>query len=184
MNQQALLLNGTVGAGKTTVAEAVGDVLVERGVHHAIIDLDWLRRCWPAPAGDPFNVDLCLRNVAAVAANAREAGSDLLVIAGVIETRDERDRMERAVGVPLTVCRLVIDAEVARRRLVLRHHVDQQSLNWHLNRVAELDRILEEAGLDDVVIPVGTRTPRDIARDILVAIGRPPAGTVAAVPAG
>lgn len=37
---KALLITGPVGVGKTTVAEAVGDVLATAGVPHAVIDLD------------------------------------------------------------------------------------------------------------------------------------------------
>jgi len=51
----ALLINGTVGAGMTSVAERVGDLLTEAGVPNAVIDLDWLRRSWPSPTGDRFN---------------------------------------------------------------------------------------------------------------------------------
>lgn len=40
-------LNGSVGVGKTTTAEAVGDLLAERGIPHAVIDLDVLRRVLP-----------------------------------------------------------------------------------------------------------------------------------------
>jgi adenylylsulfate kinase-like enzyme len=40
------LINGTVGVGKTTVAEAVGDLLAGSGVSHAVLDLDWLRQPW------------------------------------------------------------------------------------------------------------------------------------------
>ena len=41
---RVLVVNGTVGAGKTTVAEVVADLLRERGVPYAWIDVDALRR--------------------------------------------------------------------------------------------------------------------------------------------
>ena len=49
----AMLINGTVGAGKTSVAEMVGDLLTEAGMPNAVIDLDWLRRSWPSPESRP-----------------------------------------------------------------------------------------------------------------------------------
>ena len=49
MSPRALLLTGTVRVGKTTVAAAVGDLLRERQVANAVVDLDELRRAWPAP---------------------------------------------------------------------------------------------------------------------------------------
>ena len=42
MTARALLLNGTVGVG--SVAAAVGDLLRERRVANAVVDLDELRR--------------------------------------------------------------------------------------------------------------------------------------------
>ena len=105
----ALLINGTVGAGKISVAEMVGDLLTEAGVPNAVIDLDWLRRSWPSPEGDRFNVAVALRNLRSVARNYRDAGAVRIVLAGVIETRVDRDRHEDALGIPLAVCRLCVD---------------------------------------------------------------------------
>ena len=66
MTARALLISGTVGAGKTTVADAVGDLLSARPIPNAVLDLDWLSRSWPCPPGDPFNVSMRLRNVRVV----------------------------------------------------------------------------------------------------------------------
>ncbi|GAA2556544.1 hypothetical protein GCM10010435_29020 [Winogradskya consettensis] len=50
---RALLITGTVGAGRTTMAEALGDLLIEDAIPLAIIDVDWLRRSWPCrPSGN------------------------------------------------------------------------------------------------------------------------------------
>lgn len=46
---RALLITGTVGAGKTSVAEAAGDLLVSSGVPNAVIDMDWLCQAGPRP---------------------------------------------------------------------------------------------------------------------------------------
>jgi Ni2+-binding GTPase involved in maturation of urease and hydrogenase len=54
---RAVLVTGTVGSGKTTVVDAIGDVLRRRRVPNAVIDLDWLRarrrraHLVPAPRG-------------------------------------------------------------------------------------------------------------------------------------
>ncbi|WP_127822674.1 ATP-binding protein [Acidipropionibacterium jensenii] len=44
-----VLINGSVGTGKTTTAEALGDEVKQRGIPGAVIDVDWLRRSWPSP---------------------------------------------------------------------------------------------------------------------------------------
>jgi adenylylsulfate kinase-like enzyme len=43
MTAETLLITGTVGVGKTTVAEAVGRMLAERAVPHAVVDLGQIR---------------------------------------------------------------------------------------------------------------------------------------------
>lgn len=55
---RALLLTGTVGSGKTSVADTIGDLLSHAGIANAVIDVDWLRRSWPCPPEDPFNGEL------------------------------------------------------------------------------------------------------------------------------
>ena len=41
---RALLVTGSVGAGKTAVLLALGELLAERDEPYALVDLDWL--CW------------------------------------------------------------------------------------------------------------------------------------------
>ncbi|BBH70149.1 hypothetical protein ACTI_68340 [Actinoplanes sp. OR16] len=161
-----MLITGTVGSGKTTVAEALGDQLAERRVPHAVIDVDWLRRGWPSPPGDPFNAAMTLRNLRAVARNFLEAGADRLILAGVIESRAERDAYREAVGVPLTVCRLQVDLALVRRRLTRRHENDPAGLGWHLRRSGELDGILRTAAVEDVVVDAGELPVSAVAAEV------------------
>ena len=167
----ALLINGTVGAGKTSVAEMVGDVLTEAGVPNAVIDLDWLRRSWPSPDGDRFNVAMALRNLSSVARNYRDAGAVRIVLAGVIETRVERDRHEDALGVPLSVCRLRVDLPLVRARLAQRHEGEGAVLQWHLVRSGELDTILEAAAIDDFTVGATNLSLSSTAKMVLSTIG-------------
>ncbi|WP_079166422.1 AAA family ATPase [Streptomyces oceani] len=118
---RSLLINGTVGVGKTTAAEAVGGLLAKDGVPHAVLDLDWLRQSWPAPPGDRFNFTMLLRNVRSVAGNYLDAGATRLVLAGVIEHQYERKQLADAVGADLTVCWLRAEPSVLRQRLARRH---------------------------------------------------------------
>lgn len=162
----ALLVNGTVGAGKTAAADAAGDLLAEAGVPHAVIDVDWLRRSWPSPAGDPFNSAITLRNLAAVARNFLADGAERLVLAGVIESRDERDRYARALGVPLTVCWIRTGLATVRARLHRRHEHDD-GLDWHLRRSGELDAVLEAAAVHDYTVDGTAGDPRAVAAAVL-----------------
>ena len=163
---RALLITGPIGVGKTTVAEAVGDVLAAASVPHAVIDLDGLRRSWPSPADDPFNLGLELRNLKAVPRNHRDAGAERLVLAGVVESRLDRSRYAEVLGVDLLVCRLIADLAVIRERLVARHRADS-GLAWHVNRAGELAEIFTSAGIEDFTI-AADRPPSDVAEAVLL----------------
>ncbi|MFJ9682298.1 adenylyl-sulfate kinase [Streptomyces sp. NPDC101194] len=168
---RALLINGTVGAGKTSVADAVGELLGEAGVPHAVIDLDGLRRMWPSPAGDRFHFALLLRNLSSVAANYRDAGADRIVLAGVAETGEDRDRLREAVGADLAVCRLRVELPVVGQRLTRRHADDPEVLRWHLDRSGELDRILDHARTEDFTVDATHRTVVETAQAVIEAAG-------------
>ena len=167
----ALLITGTVGAGKTTTAETLGDLLTADRVPNAVIDVDWLRRCWPSPTGDPFNRAVTLRNLRAVAANFLDAGAHRLVLAGVIESRAERAAYEDALGVPLTVCRLRLDLDTNHRRLTARHAGTPGGLRWHLARSGELAGILDRAAVEDVTVDSGTAPAGEVAATVRTAAG-------------
>ena len=70
---RALLLTGVYGAGKSTVAAEIADLLDGRNEPYAAIDLDWLAWANVEDAGheDPR---LLLTNLASVVANDRAAG--------------------------------------------------------------------------------------------------------------
>jgi len=54
----AVALTGTIGAGKTTVAEAISEELHERNIRHALLDLDWLGQVYPVPEGhEPYGYE-------------------------------------------------------------------------------------------------------------------------------
>lgn len=172
MPARALFLNGTVGVGKSTTAKRVGYHLVDRGVPHAVLDLDEIRQCWPAPSGDPFHLELQLRNLAALASSFWDAGASRLVLAGVCESGAERIRYAEAVGVPLTVCRLRARPDVLESRLRSRHAAPgaEDELAWHLERSPVLDAVLDTGGADDAEVAVDERTPDEVAGAVLAEV--------------
>ncbi len=163
----ALLITGTVGVGKTTTADAVGTLLAERGIPHAVVDLDAIRRAWPSPADDPFQSVLELRNLSDLARNFLAAGARVLVFAGVVETATDRQRYAEAVGIPLLVCRLTLDLTTVRARLLARHADDESGRVWHLNRSSELDAILTAAQVEDVLVSTSGHRPVEVAAEVL-----------------
>ncbi len=176
MTTVGLFLTGTVGVGKTTAAQAVGDLLVAAGVPHAVIDVDWLRRAWPPPGEDPFDVEMAMRNLRAVAANYRDRGAVRLVVAGVLESRQERTLAAVALAAPMTVCRLTADPAVVRERLAQRHGPESRGLAWHLHRAGELDQVLDGAAVEDLRLDVTALTPAQAAEQLVAAVGWRAAG--------
>jgi hypothetical protein len=167
-----VLINGSVGTGKTTTAEKLGDELERLGVAGAVIDADWLRRSWPSPPDDPFRTAIALENMRSVASTFRGAGARVLVVATVVETSDELRATTAALGARrLLHVHLSVSGDEALTRLARRHGDDEASRRWHAQRHPELAGILEGAGFSDQLRIDTTRIRSvDVAREILAAV--------------
>lgn len=163
---EAVLINGTVGVGKTTVLDALGDQLAAEGIPGVAVDLDELGRLWPKPPGDGFNLAFTLANLRDLSANAKAAGAAKLIMAGVVETPDQRASFAEAVGGRLHLVRLTADLELIKERIRQRHEQDPEGRDWHLDRVGELTRILDRSAVDDHVIDVTDLAPEQTAKRI------------------
>ncbi len=160
-----LWLNGTVGVGKTTVAEEISIQESRLGVAHALIDADAVRGLRPAPPSDPFQLALLLENLRDLARNYRRAGAARLVLAGVIESARDADVIAGALGATrMLVVRLTAEPDVLTRRLTGRHRDDPDGLAWHLRRAPELEAVLARAHGDQVVLEASADPPPQLAR--------------------
>lgn len=168
---QVLVVNGTVGAGKTTVAEVVADLLREWGVPYAWIDVDALRRAYPTAPDDPFGQAVALDHLEAMAGVLRRRGYRHVVLAEVIERAGDRELYERAFdGAELAVVRLDASEQTRLARLAARERDPWR--DWHLTRTVDLAAILEVAGVDDAVVANdGDRSLREVAARVLTAAG-------------
>lgn len=155
---QVLLLMGTVGAGKTAIALAMHEQLTKAGIPNAAVDLDAL--IWQWPGDSDWNNDLMYRNLAAIWPNYEVLGVRHLVLARVLESRDELVRYRDAVpGADIQVARVVAARDLREQRLINRMPPGQ-SLEWHLHRTVELDAILDTAEVEDFVIDNDASEPR------------------------
>ena len=178
-----VFINGTVGSGKTSAAEALSMIEAERGHPHALIDSDTIRRLWPRPDDDPFQHELELENLRDLATNYRAAGAHHLIVAGVIEHSAEVPRYATALQAGrMLVCRLTADSRVVETRLITRHSDDAAARDWHLNRSGELAAILDAGAFHDVIIDTTTTSPRQVADAIATAAGWTTAGRSTAEP--
>jgi hypothetical protein len=161
-SNQALLITGTIGVGKTAVVTELGELLESRGNAAAIIDLDWLG--WvttPSPAGPN---ELIIRNLAAMWPNFRAAGIDFFVLSRTITDPAQVEDLRRALPeASLRVVRLVASPTAIEDRLT--HRDTGKILEQHL---AEARRFLGAAsGIEDVTVANDNRSVREVAQEIL-----------------
>lgn len=150
---KTLLINGTVGVGKTSVGAAVSAALEGR-IAHAVIDTDAIRQRSPAPANDPFDLELELANLTALSRNYTQAGCKLLIVSGVIESQTVVERYVQATGClprDFHLVRLVAPLGVIAKRIEKRSESEQEK-EWHLRRAPQLAGIQEDAGMDEVLV--------------------------------
>jgi hypothetical protein len=173
MTLRLLVLSGTVGVGKTTIGEEIHDVLSEREIPNAFFDLDALRYQWPPTS--PWNADLLVEHLAALWPNLARRDVEHLVLAGVMETPADLDRIREALPpTAVSVIRLIAPAEVRTGRLRSRMQPGP-ALDWHLARTAELDAILDASAVDMRTVVNGDRPPREVAVEVLDRVGWPAA---------
>ena len=164
-----LLLTGTVGSGKTTLAYEIGDLLAERQVGHAVVDLDGLTAQWPPSSR--WNTDLMFENLALLWPSYQAHGASRLVLAHVLEDPADKDRYRTAVpGADLTVVRVVAPEGLRVARLQARMPPGP-SLDWHIHRTVELEQLLVKAAHEDFVVANGERTIRSVAEETLTRVG-------------
>lgn len=181
MRIPVLLITGPVGVGKTSVLNEVTEVLRATAIRFAAIDLDALSYTFPSPAGDRFRDVVVFRNLASLWRNARASGTERLVLARVIEDREELARYRRAIpDADITVVRLRAPIRTLQQRV--RQRDDSTRRAWHVKRAAELARIMDRSRPEDILVETGGRTVGAIARELLDRVGWLPRSTRRAAP--
>lgn len=172
MTVPVIVLNGSIGAGKSSVLGEVSELLAEVEAAHCALDLDALSQVFPRTPDDPFMLRLAVDNLRAVWSNAARVGAERLVLASVVESVSDLQPMMGAIpGAAPFVCRL--HAPVALLQERVRHREIGTDLDWHLRRARELAAILEDGEVNDVVVDASDRPLRSIAIDVLDAAAWP-----------
>jgi hypothetical protein len=154
-----------MGVGKTTVLGQAHDLLTKARVPHGAIDLDCLTEMYPSQPN--YGNGLMFQSLAAVWPVYREHGAERLIVARVVEDRDELGQYEFAVpGAVVTVCRLTAPVGLMQERLDTREVGTNHDLA--LARSVELDGILTAAAVEDFTVANdGTRHVSEVARELL-----------------
>jgi adenylylsulfate kinase-like enzyme len=164
---EAVLICGAYGTGKSSVAAEMAELLDAEDVPLAAIDLDWL--IWanvPDSHGEAGN-RLMLANLAPMIGNYRAAGLTRFILAGLLTSADERERLRDTLGMPLRVVRLTLPLEEIELRLA----TDPTS-----GRRDDLERAREQvadelgAGLEDLAV-ANDRPIGEVAAEIIRWLG-------------
>jgi chloramphenicol 3-O-phosphotransferase len=158
----ALVVTGAPGAGKTSVAEALSDLLVGADVRHALLETEAVTSAHP-----PLPDEQWRKPVQAVCELYRGFGYQLLLIVATIESDAELADLVTAVGADEhAVVALGAEPATLRRRIL-----DREPESW-LGRgelAAATARIAPAiAALDGVTLALSTedQTPERLARRI------------------
>lgn len=162
-----LIISGSVGVGKTSVAYAISETLKSKALPHAVIDVDCLTDPYPRPKDDPFNNRLLFKNLASIWKNYKEAGIKYLIIPRVIEARSDLGGYMSAIpNAKIILVRLRAKLEEIHRRLKARES-SKSSLEWHLKRAVVLNDQLEQSRVEDFAIDNDNKNVNEIAMEIL-----------------
>jgi broad-specificity NMP kinase len=160
-----LLLTGTIGAGKTTVAIEAGRQLENIGLPCAVIDWDWLG--W-VHVGDQFHAydQLALQNLFAIWPNLHTVGVEYLILArGLMHRQPIDDLLSHWQRTPLTIVRLYASSRTLQERLS--HRDVGETLQEHLGEVEAMTAALDHLKLEHATVNNDGRSIEDVAGQVL-----------------
>jgi len=172
---RVLVINGSMGSGKTVTAAAIHDVMEQAGARVAFIDADYLCQASQPPEEDPYQQRLLFANLAAVAPVYRAHGYGCIVLARVVEDPEDRDRYAHAFAGPggagqVAVVRVTASDETRIQRVQDREP-EGHWREWGVARTLELEQVLEDLDLDDAVVSTEGVSRLDVASNVLDAAG-------------
>lgn len=160
------MLHGSPGAGKTTQAHAVSDLLRTAEQPHAVIDLDEIGLAWP-DRGRSFP----RRNLAALWPEYSSVPGVKVILPSVLADASERGLLQDAVpGARFVVCELTAPVEVLMRRVVARggDAYWQERIRGFVGLYAARSDL---AAIRDFAVSTHGRTETDVAREVMAKAG-------------
>ncbi|MBZ5615159.1 MAG: hypothetical protein LAO23_14210 [Acidobacteriia bacterium] len=159
-----LIITGTMGAGKTAVLGEASDILAQRQIVHAAIDLDALGLAHLPSA--TFNDDVMYNNLRSICRNYAAQGVQRFLLARALEDEAQLKLCRDIIPAANTfVCRLTASIAAMKRRAEIRDlGISQRE---YVARVAKLNVILDRAQLEDFAVSNENRSLTDVALEML-----------------
>jgi hypothetical protein len=168
LTESLLIITGTMGAGKTTVLAEASDILAQRQVVHAAIDLDALGLAHLASGA--FSDDVMYDNLRSICKNYAALGVQRFLLARALEDSAQLELCRDIFPAANTVvCRLTASIEVMKQRVEMREL--GMSQREYAARVEKLNVILDRAQLEDFAVTNENRLLTDVALEMLAKAG-------------
>ena len=167
IDAECLLLTGTAGSGKSTVAKEIGELMRVDSTGFAVVDLDAVAKCTvDPPVPGRFESELMVANLASMWPNYRRYGVERLVLARAVVTHDELAEIRDAVPKSRwTVCRLIASENVIDRRLRVREPGMSQEFLVGVSR--SLSAEMDEHRIADFVVDNSSAPVTVVAAEVL-----------------
>ena len=165
---ELLIITGSMGAGKSEVLAEAGDMLALRGISYAAVDVDSLG--FAHLSSGEISDGVMYANLRCVCKNYLDAGIRRFLLARALEDRAQLELCRQAVSAKHTVvCRLTANLATMQQRVSMRESGVMR--RQFVARVAELNRALDRARLEDFVVDNENRSLSDVALEVLVKAG-------------
>jgi hypothetical protein len=163
-----LIITGTMGAGKTAVLGEASDILAQRQIVHAAIDLDALGLAH-LPSAAPSD-GVMYANLRSTCRNYAALGVRRFLVARAIEG-DAQLRLCREIipAANTVVCRLTASIDAMKRRVQMRDLGILQ--REYVARVTKLNAILDRAQFEDFAVANEDRPLTEVAIEVLAHAG-------------
>ena len=158
---QAVILIGAPGAGKSSVLEKLSTLLEINRIEHGWIESEALSQGWPVLPAAAW-----LTMVEEVLALQRRAGRELMLITATPESEEELQRLRAAARAQTIVICLTAPAAVTAARVEQREPDDWPDKQWLVEHARELAETIPRFTGIDVAISTDGRAATDVAAEV------------------